>query len=588
LIELLVVLAILVLLFALLFAPMMTSLDMARAGQIRARMQDTARQAMEDIQRTVANAIQVLPMRVVTLLSAANLAYVDTSQLAVVLPPPGSLSGPLQPPTRPDATAGRDWMEAVRYVVHPRSGRIVRNDDVGINLGTFPPGTTAPMSPLQPSPGVEYTPVPEDPFVLYRQVGVLYEVPQADAEYAFGGRWYRFGSLVDDGTGTQVFWSNRPETENALSLADGYDIPCSVAVCDNCGARYAGFRSYNDACLTCSNAAGYTYLFDNVKFTPQHAANEQLQPLRDATVYRAEHGGWTGYSHGDPTAASPQLFPRIFDPRITVYRYDQATGGYTDFQYDSYDPALRGTPQLDVTWDADSGAIRFGRIFTQSITLTDSGGNVSAAITDDEATILPLDALGGPTAPTGYRIDPDPEAIILPDTVKVRLVANFSGGGSRHWDYVEVNQEEQDQIGPLQFAVRRELPPANWESWVPENWALSMDILFNNLDITGPPGPAKVAAALGMPLGNVTDVQLHIQYWARRNADIFRGANATARDDLVRVDYSTRNMIDVNLTLSAFADYVEDTNGNFVLPAPPPKPQQAALHDTIVVRNVGR
>jgi hypothetical protein len=46
--------------------------------------------------------------------------------------------------------------------------------------------------------------------------------------------------------------------------------------------------------------------------------------------------------------------------------------------------------------------------------------------------------------------------------------------------------------------------------------------------------------------------------------------------------------MDVSVTLSEFVDYIEDANGNYVLPAPPPKPQQAALHDTIVVRNAGR
>jgi type II secretory pathway pseudopilin PulG len=588
LVEMLVVLAILVLLFGLLFAPMMTSLDMAREGQIRARMQDTARQAMEDIQRTISNAIFVLPLRVVTPTTAANLAYVDTSQLAVVLPKPGSLTSPLQPPTVPDPTAGTNWIEAVRYIVHPHSGRIVRNDDVGIDPSVYPPGSTAPISPTRPTSGLEYQPQVEDPFVLYRQMGVLYEVAPAQADYTFGGKSYRFGSLVDDGTGNLVFWSNRPESENALTLADGYDIPCSASICDSCGARHPGFRPYSMACATCGLAAGYTYLFDSVQFMPQHATSEQLQPLRDGTVYRAEHGGWTGYAQDDPTVASPQLFPRRMDPRVTIYRYNATTAGYTDLQYDSYDPALRGTPTLDVSWSAASGAVRFGRLFTQTITLTDSSGAASGAIATDDATVSSLDPFGGSTAPNGYGITPAPAAIILPDTVKVRAVATLSSGAVRWRDYTETDQTEQDQMGEWQFAVKRELPPSTWASWLPDNWAVSIDVLFNNLDTTGPPGAAKFAAALDVPLSQITDVRLYIQYWARRNADIFTGANATGRDDLVRVDYSTRNLLDVHLTLSEFEDYVEDAGGNLVLPAPPPKVQQAALHDTVAVRNAGR
>jgi prepilin-type N-terminal cleavage/methylation domain-containing protein len=44
LVEVLVVLAILVILFGLLFAPMMAGMDMATQGRIQARLQDTARQ----------------------------------------------------------------------------------------------------------------------------------------------------------------------------------------------------------------------------------------------------------------------------------------------------------------------------------------------------------------------------------------------------------------------------------------------------------------------------------------------------------------------------------------------------------------
>jgi len=595
LVELLVVLAILVLLFGLLFAPMMTSLDMAREGQVRARMQDTVRQTMEDVQRTVSNAVHVLPLREVRPAAAPALSYVDTSQLAVIVPNAGSLTGPLQPPVRPDPSAGTQWMRAVRYVVHPRSGRIVRNDDVGVNFATYPPGTTAPLSASQPSSGVSYIPEVDDPFVLYRQVGILREVPRAQAEYGFGDRWYRFGSLVEQptGSGTYVFYSNRPETENALSQASGCDVPCTGSVCDSCGVRYPGFREYSANCPACSAAVGYTYLFDGVRFAPQHAANEQLQPLRDGTVYRAEHGGWTGYAHSDVTVAAPQLFPRLLDPRITVYRYNSTTGGYTDLQYDSFSPGLRGTPQLDVRWDADNGSVEFGRFFLQTITLTDTGGAVNVATATDQAAMLPLESEPGvppgrTLVPNGYQVTPAPTAIILPDTVQVRAIVTFTDGTQRQVDYVRTSQTEQSQIGAQQFAVKRALPPSAWESWVPENWALSMDVLFSEFPGTGPPGPAKFAQDAGRPVTDVRDVQLYIGYSARRNADIHSGASATARDDLVRVDYSTRNVMDVSFTLAEFVDYTEDANGNYVLPAPPPKPQQAALHDTIAVRNAGR
>ena len=133
LVELLVVLAILVLLLGLLFAPMMTGLDMARAGQSRARMQDTARYAMEEIRRTVGNAVYVVPLDIVQPASAApGLGYASLSTVTVVSPRrsvTGVLASPLQPATRPNASTGVSWLEAVRFIVHPQSGRIVRFDD---------------------------------------------------------------------------------------------------------------------------------------------------------------------------------------------------------------------------------------------------------------------------------------------------------------------------------------------------------------------------------------------------------------------------------------------------------------------------
>jgi prepilin-type N-terminal cleavage/methylation domain-containing protein len=577
LVELLVVLAILVLLFGLLFAPMMTGLDMARAGQSRARMQDTARYAMEEIRRTVGNAVYVVPLDIVQPASAApGLGYANLSTVTVVSPRrsvTGVLASPLQPATRPNASTGVSWLEAVRFTVHPQSGRIVRFDDDAATRSVYPPGTTKPLA--QPSSGMMYEPMLEDPFVLHRQVGVWYLDPSV-GEHRFG----RF-----DGAGN--FVSNEPFSENALT--QGYDIQCSGSVCDNCGARAAGFRRYDLGCTACgAPSPGYTYLFDGAQFRPQRAAGEQLTSRPDGTLYSARQGGWTGDSYYDVNNASPQLFQRQLEPRVRFLRYDVNTGGHTDLQYDTYSvpPTDRGNPQLAVTWDRDAGAVKCGRFYLQRITLDGVDPNVNVSWVDDQATVQPIRPPSPPSVvPTGYRIDPNPAAIILPHTVKVRVVANLSGGETRWFDLVQSDQYEQDEIGAWQFAIRRELPPQNWEPWIPEDWATSIDVLFNNRPAIGPPGVAKFAA---MGMNNVTSIDIYIQYWARRNADIYRGPGSTGRDDIVCVDYHTRNVLDVSLTVADFVDYMEDAQGNRAIPAPPPMTQQAALHDTVAVRNAGR
>jgi prepilin-type N-terminal cleavage/methylation domain-containing protein len=580
LVELLVVLAILVLLFGLLFAPMMTSLDMAREGQARAEMQNTARYAMEEVRRTIGNAVYVMPLDIVEPAADPTRAYANLSTITVASPRrnvSGVLMSPLQPETRPNAATGEAWLEAIRFTVHPRSGRIVRFDDDPATQALYPPGTTKSIS--LPSSGTMYAPVPEDPFVLYRQVGVWYLDPAVGK--------HRFGSFDSAGS----FIPNEPISENALTFGDGYDVQCSASVCDNCGTRFAGFRSYDYPCLSCAaQTPGYTYLFDGVKFAPHRVAGEQLAKRPDGTVYSARQPAWVGSSYRDPDLPydpCPQLSPRKLDPRVLVYRYDTSIPGYDtgNPEYDSYaaPPALRGNPQLTVSWSADAGAVKFGRFFRQIVTLTDTNGNVNVATQDDEATITPIRPVGSTVVPTGYRIEPDPAAVILPNSVKVRAVANLTGGGMRWFDLVQTDQYQQSQIGRWQFAVRRALPPSNWASWLPDEWATEMDILFSDRPVIGPPGVAKFAA-LGM---NVDSVDVYIQYWARRNADLF-SANPTARDDIVCVDYHTRGVLDVTLAVSEFVDYMEDIDGNKTVPAPPPYTEQAVLHDTVAVRNAGR
>jgi len=612
LVELLVVLAILVILFGLLFAPMMTSLDMARQGQSRAKMQDTVRYAMEDIRRTVGNAIYVLPPHIIipALWDPANPTVnqpvPDLTTLTVVEPRRDSvtrlLMNPLQPEVRvapydPAATP-QPWMAAVRYTVHPKSGRTIRYEDSArdSSLQNSEGHTISVSESISPQ---TYEPRLEDPFALYRQTGIWYRVSAGPPEV------WAFGSFDRN----RIFLPNRPISENALTGVDGYDVQCASSICDNCGADTPGFRPYTLPCATCSATAGYSYQFDGVRFAPQRVAGEQLKERDDGTVYYASHAGWTGYTHSDSATTCPDLDPRQLDPRIRIWRYRSSTGAYDELQFDTIAGGARGTPTLDLAWDKDTGAIRFGHLYEQIITLPDPGGGIwrgDPAKPEDQAAVSSLDPAG--VIPTGYRIDTygtspvcDP-AIILPSTVKVRAVVNLGSGANARkwwWDFVRTDQYQQEAIGPWQFAVRRSLPPSTWAPWLPRDWATSMDILFNTFlrkrpdgqyepDPAAPPGVPRFETIFGT--GNVSSVEIHILYWARRNADIFTrgGILPSGRDDIVRVDYNTRDTIDVNLKVSGYVDYMDDGTGNLAMPAPPPQPRQASLTDTIIVRNAAR
>lgn len=599
LVELLVVLAILIVLFGLLFAPMMTSLEMARQGQSRAKMQDTVRYAMEDIRRTVGNAIYVLPPHIMypALYSPGNPTVnppaADLSMLTVVAPRRDSvtqmLMTPLQPevklaPNDPAGAAAKPWIAAVRYVVHPRSGRLVTYQDSTADpaLKGQEGHTTSVSEQISSDP---YEPDVANPFVLFRQTGIWYRVAAGPPE-----QW-AFGSF----DANKIFLADRPISENALTGVDGYDIPCAASVCANCGARTPGFRSYADKCGTCGGQLGYLYQFPDATLSPQRVAGEALKKRDDGVVYTAAHAGWTGYVQSDPTAGAPQLDPRALDPRITVYRYDPTASAYSELQYDSYDPARRGTPALDVAWDNDAGAVRFGHPYDQIVTLTSGGITFAPSRPPDQAAVSSLDANG--VTPTGYRIDTygttpaSNPAIIVPSTVGVRIIVTVGGATARKywWDLVRTEQYQQSAIGPWQFAVRRSLPPASWAPWVPADWATNVDVLFNNTDPMGPPGVTRFETMFGV--GNVSSVEIHLHYWARRNADIFRTAPPSApsgRDDIVRVDYNTSDAIDAALKVSQFQDYVDDGSGNLTVPPPPPNPRVASLSDTIMVRNAAR
>ncbi len=367
LVELLVVLAILVILLGLLFAPMLTGIEIARKGQRRARLQDTARLAMEVIKRDISNAMYVCPPRRIA--AANGTIATNFSELVLLLPGRDRRPGtPLAPehllmPLSPNTTqTSPNFAEGIRYVIHPASGPIYTYDYDPVR---FPAGSTPESGPAI------YEPTLDEPMVLFRQVGGVKIRP--DGSYAFGDPQDLVPDPSDPAPGAVM---PRPETcssENALSLKDGFDVPVTGSICLSCGEQLSGFRRYPDACPRCGGTLGYSYVFESVRFTPEQIVAETLVGSNNGSIYGGGHKAWTGRGWADnsvPPLLAPAGDPAMLDPRITIHRYvrDAVQGdvGYAELQYDSYDAAVRGSPRpLVVRWSVDDGGVKLGRMYVQ-------------------------------------------------------------------------------------------------------------------------------------------------------------------------------------------------------------------------------
>jgi prepilin-type N-terminal cleavage/methylation domain-containing protein len=205
LVEILVVLVILVLLFGLLFMPMMTGLDLVQMGRVQTHMQDNVREAMEWIRRDLADAVYVYPSPVITLagpnatLGDADDELVTDYSQVVFVRAARDADGLLITPVSPERD-GDGELKAIRY--------IVKLADPNVEWG---PGNT---------------------FALYKQEG-YYRWDPVGGEYVFGRK------------NAGVFEPGIPESENAMTSTKNMDIVPTSTVCPDCGASTVGYATDN-------------------------------------------------------------------------------------------------------------------------------------------------------------------------------------------------------------------------------------------------------------------------------------------------------------------------------------------------------
>ena len=550
LVEVLVVLAILVILFGLLFAPMIASLDMVTLAQSRVRMQDAARTAVEQMRREISNAMFVYPTPVIRLPGAdSTLGTGDDRRIPdyseVVFVAPARTAGMVVTPPAPRTdTAGN--IIATRFRAALLSESHYYSD--------------------------------ANPFVLVREEG-YYTYNAASFGYVF----------------SPLGGSN--PVRNLLTPRSGYDFPVTSSVCKDCGDVIAG---YVTTCPSCSGT-DIAYLHGNLQLRPERISGELLQPYADFTLYRSKHPAWDGFDNPGNIllsdlvgGSSPAMLGLSeLDPHIVVYR---ASDMYV--LRDSY--SATDLTNMYLTWNSQAGVVQVGAITPRSVLVTNpnadittpgtyytldcagdaynSAGVIGGAQTSDIVPVYPTSTLvGDPAMPVAYTIDPtmggaEPPAKVIPGSVRVRVVAVSAGGQVYQTTYEATENTNQDEIGPRQFAV------------VLSDHDQRAEVRFNDRQPPSPrlfDGPdADLASDI-----NLTSFEVRIEYYFRRNYD-------PADPDsnyIIKADYSTRQVMNIDLTIQRYVDPEPDPNNSDVLIIPADAtPDRVAVQDQAKVRNLGR
>lgn len=629
LLEVLVVLGILVVLFALLFVPMTTSVNIATSGRRQAEMQQDLRMAMEQAARDLTEATYVYPPELIRIATASSVYtgeheyMVNYSAMSFVLPKKdaGQPLQPLQPVFQSPYSGAQELPVVTRYAVHTA-------DTV---LRVWPPGSP-PGSSLNPSTKdkvfmVSAGPGPESTFQLYRQQG--YCIYDADLGT------YTFGSYADvdvDGNGTitndenDVFVIDRPNAENALTPRMGADVICTQTVCRDNGQSVAGYvpatvNATGD--LDPSPGAGWTtqlvYLFDGIQFRPERIADDPLRISADGSTYRSSRGAWLGLLN-DGTRSIYDLVWGLggiainsseLRPRIVVRRWAAGAYSTTVMDTDQLGPLPQVAPDaatnnlLNLRWNSRAGQVTVADTVPVPAQVDSAPGVVFAQQVDPgpgfwtigptRADVLPE----WPTAPTsrndarapvGYVLDPwraegvvetwnpwsiqpqaaDRDIKIIPESLRVWVVFRRKTTDEvQRREMARVNTQDQDQIGLLQYTA------------TPFDEGKQVELRFNP---SVPPGPDLVARLIDPSLAGVLEFSCEIQiyYQARRNFDPVSG-----RDDQIVVSYSTGSAYNLKLALTEYSPYEAPTSG--AASQVPFKPgAQSLMSARLPVQNVSR
>lgn len=569
--EILVALAIMVILFALLFAPMMAGLDWVTTGRANVNLQDACRLAMEQMRREIGEAVYVHPTPGVDFSGADGTWGTDDDTRI-----PNYSQILFNPPARDG------------------SGRVINPPHAAVDGATGLPYVVR-YTVRKAFPTLEYS--EDNPFALYRQE-FIWDATQATP----------LGSYDS----SAVWQPEVPVVENALTPTTGATFLPATTVTYTVGGPsdpttptvWAGY--YDPDTLPANERI--MYLFEGVQFRPERITGEQLTST-NGVLYRSKYAGWDGTTlarFGWEFLPDVRISRSDLDPAIMLYSWDPASGGFTNLAagMNSCDPGPR---TVRLRWSADSGSVTCGQqartlvsgnwVYYKPITFSTGSpgpGWYTVGTPDEIKPVWPGAVTGVPqdaaNAPIAYRVDPSEDgtgwaALIQPGSIRVRVVAVDGTGAQRTVDLKPTGNFNQttmrgDEYCPLIY--RRDY---NGDG-APEGTCA--EIRLSRFD---PPRPTSKALFGDSPPA-LSGFQVQVLYYYRRNYAYDPGRDAAGEDpfvsDVVKVDYSTRTIQNVTMTLQRHVELEETgTPGVYALP-PNESPNSVPLREQVIVRNFPR
>lgn len=560
LVELLVVMAITVILLGLLFAPMMSGFNFVRRGQLTVLAQESARSTMDQVSRELADALAVcvsagdyapVPYKdgsgathqvrydgYIDVVDDTGKTYPAYAAMVDFVPPDdtlglhgGTLAQPLTPQVQFVGTEAHPVV--VRYFIG-----LARPYKEG------PGGAVSPATWVNPyERPLMLTSEPDNTYILFRCEFDPYD--PAFGNWAIPDPNNRGEYMVNPG-----FFYDLRKSPNGLPYAVNWR-KASVAMVpleDIDLIRFVQQTPGDPSSITAVST---------VTFAPLQMVNDTAaaaDPVQGGApaVYAADHGNWAGVQNDGTKVAAPVAAGNAVAlsavPHIVVY--EQTTGGAGNesglvpvFDNREPNPGAADYPgrQRVLTWDSRSGTVQFAQSAAPSV------GPVPSAVSSNGWLFFPL------RDPTSV---PNPQvravARIVPGTETVR-VDGILYRRAQPGELVDTADKPADWNEASRGPYPASLPP-------PLTYTLSAD--GRSIMIGYPfPGPQNPLQPMPVPDGKM--VEITFQYQTNRPGDV------------VRVDYSTKSLLNVTIGVRA---YDPSTS----------KAMLVQLTNKVRLRNVGR